>query len=190
MLTAYFSTCWACSCCCFATALPCSLVSCRRRTSESCTPLNRLSTPAAVSYGHKLPTSAASSCKSCVMLCPCTSARQGSAGPKPLPTLLAPQPLERHFHPSETRQQDAPFRSSRSHLLAAARRTPRRLLFVLADRLCERFFHRFSSCFLYLVFHLRETGGCIQFDLERYCHVHKRFLPVFFSFCHTVATSL
>src|SRR5215471_5053735 len=36
----------------------------------------------------------------------------------------------------------------------------------------------FSSCFLYLVFHLRETGGCIQFDLERSCHVHERFLPV------------
>jgi hypothetical protein len=39
------------------------------------------------------------------------------------------------------------------------------------------------SGLLDLLFHLHETGGCIQLDLERYSHVHERVLPVFFSFC-------
>ena len=33
-------------------------------------------------------------------------------------------------------------------------------------------------------------ADCIQVDLERYCHVHERILPLFLSFFLTVATSL
>jgi hypothetical protein len=64
------------------------------------------------------------------------------------------------------------------------------VVFALTNGGFECSLHGFSSCGLDLLFHLGEAGVCIQFDLQRYCDVHERFLPVFVAFLITVAASL
>lgn len=64
------------------------------------------------------------------------------------------------------------------------------VVFLLANGDFEGGLHRGSSCFLNLPFHFVEAGGCIQLDLQRYCHLHERFLPVVSVCFLTVAASL
>jgi hypothetical protein len=68
------------------------------------------------------------------------------------------------------------------HLLTSTSRAGTLLLFYGSNGLLEGFFHRFPSRLLNLLFHLAPGSGCLQFYLERYYHVHERFLPVFFRF--------
>ena len=42
--------------------------------------------------------------------------------------------------------------------------------------------HHCSSCLLNLTFHVTKADACIDFDRERYCHVHERFFSVYLRF--------
>ena len=78
----------ACTWCWLASALPGSLDSYHGRSSERCTQLKRVSTPAAVSKGQKLPTKVASSRKLSVTLRPAYLRYTRIFWAKPVSTML------------------------------------------------------------------------------------------------------
>ncbi len=108
---------------------------------------------------------------------------------KPLATRLTAQPLEGHFQPSKTGQQDSALRSLRLRLLASTLRAGLLVLFTLANGLLSAsFIASLPACWIWLSMSLRLAlaSSSILSDTVAYMRCSSLCLVQFF---YTGATS-